>query len=64
MIIAIDPNLTDVAITDPRYLEAQQKLAITQARVRDLLTEAPNINSVRWQLDRPWLNQNGIQTWD
>ncbi|HHH40364.1 MAG TPA: glutamate-ammonia-ligase adenylyltransferase [Sedimenticola sp.] len=45
----------------PAFQAAQQRLARIQTRARDLVLEAPDIDHVRWELDRDWLMRHGIQ---
>ena len=55
------PNVAGKPETSDAYLRAQQQLARTQTRARDMILEAPQIEAVRWQLDRDWLMKHGIQ---
>ncbi len=61
MIGAIYPQLRQIPVTDPAYLQAQKELAEHQALARSLITADPAINDVRWSLDHTWLVQHGIQ---
>ena len=54
----------DVAGQDPQspaFQAAQKRLARAQAHARKLVQSAPHITTVRWQLDRDWLIQHGLE---
>lgn len=60
IIASIDPNLKGVSISDPRFLEAQQRLAEHQALARSLVSAESGVSGVKWELDEAWLRQRGI----
>ncbi|WP_221794877.1 hypothetical protein [Oceanobacter mangrovi] len=60
MISAINPELANVSISDPRYQQAQQQLADHQSYARALVLGAEHVSAVQWQLDVGWLKANGI----
>ena len=55
------PRLRRLPVTDPAVMDAQQELAARQARAADLVSQQADVRSVRWELDRRWLQQHGVQ---
>ncbi len=55
------PNLASRAQDNPDLMQAQQELARIQKRAKTIVMESGKVNSVRWELDKNWLNQHGIQ---
>jgi hypothetical protein len=55
------PHLANRAQDNPDVMEAQQELARIQKRAKAIVMELGKVNSVRWQLDKNWLSQHGIQ---
>lgn len=44
----------------PEVIAAQKALANTQSHVRKLILSHPTIDDVRWELDRHWFLQHGV----
>ena len=55
------PNLASRAQDNPDLMQAQQELARRQKRAKTIVMESGKVNSVRWELDKNWLNQHGVQ---
>lgn len=55
------PHLASRAQDNPDVMEAQQELARIQKRAKAIVLESVNVKSVRWELDKSWLSQQGIQ---
>ncbi|MCA1792064.1 MAG: hypothetical protein LC667_20095 [Thioalkalivibrio sp.] len=55
------PELRRLPVTDPAMMAAQQELAERQARAADLVRDQADVSSVRWELDRGWLQNHGVQ---
>lgn len=54
------PELAGLANDDPALVAAQQELAELQAHARALVLAQPDVESVRWELDRRWFEQRGV----
>ena len=55
------PNLANRAEDNPDVMQAQQVLAEKQKQVKAIVLTSGKVKSLRWELDRNWLNQHGIQ---
>ncbi len=55
------PEVAGQPSDSPAFQAAQKRLARIQTRARDLVLEAPDIDRVRWELDRDWLLQHGLR---
>jgi hypothetical protein len=55
------PNLANRAQDNPDVMKAQQELARIQKRAQAIVIESGKVNSVRWELDKNWLIQHGVQ---
>ena len=55
------PQLKNRAQDNPDVMEAQQGLARIQKRAKAIVMESGKVNSVRWEIDKNWLSQHGIQ---
>ena len=55
------PDIAGQPGDSPGFQEAQKKLATVQTRARDLVLHDPRVKRVRWELDRDWLMQHGLQ---
>ena len=56
----IQPGLAGKAQTDPEVMAAQAELVRVQKHAAALVKAQPDVNRVRWQLDRDWYLQRGI----
>ncbi len=55
------PALANRAQDDPDLMKAQQALAHVQKRVAAIVEGSDKVKRVRWELDRNWLSQHGVQ---
>lgn len=55
------PHLANRAQDDPDVMKAQQELAKVQKRAKAVVTESGRVENIRWELDKNWLSQHGIQ---
>lgn len=55
------PNLANRTQDNPDVMEAQQELARIQKRAKAIVLESDKVSNVRWELDKNWLSQYGIQ---
>lgn len=56
----IFPSIKGKSLLSPEYQKAQKLLAKVQMRVGNIVKSDPSINKIVWELDRPWLIQNGV----
>ncbi len=56
----IRPGLDVHQPDTPEVIAAQKELAGIQYRVRELVLSHPQIDDVRWQLDKQWYLQHGV----
>ena len=56
------PHLAGKAPDQPGFQEAQLDLARHQKKAKQIVLADQEIASVRWELDREWLAQHGIQS--
>lgn len=56
----IEPSLANKAQDDPAMVAAQESLIHHQKRAQALVEEQPEVDRVRWQLDRDWYAKRGI----
>lgn len=56
----IEPGLANKAQDDPAMIAAQEDLIHHQKRAQALIAEQPEVEGVRWQLDRDWYAKRGI----
>jgi hypothetical protein len=56
----VDPGLAAVAQDDARMMAAQAELVRHQQRAQSLVMAEPGITGVRWELDREWYRQRGL----
>lgn len=54
------PTLDVTQPDTPKVIAAQKELAHIQSRVRDLVLSHPQIDDVRWQLDKQWYLQHDV----
>ena len=55
------PNLVNRTQDNLDLMQAQQELAEIQKKAQAIIIESGNVNSVRWELDKDWLRQHGIE---
>jgi len=55
------PRLAARAQDNPDVMKAQQELAEIQKRAKAIVIESGKAKSVRWELDKNWLIQHGVQ---
>jgi hypothetical protein len=56
----IKPGLARKSDQDPDMIAAQKELGSLQSRVRKLVLSRPDIDKVRWQLDKQWYRARGV----
>lgn len=56
----IHPSLQGRSPESPEFMQAQQELAGLQSRAREIVPRQPDIQAVKWELDRDWLAGDGI----
>ncbi|MCB4358192.1 hypothetical protein [Quatrionicoccus australiensis] len=49
---------------NPAFIAVEQQLGAVQAEARNIVAAQPGIADVRWELDRQWLRQHGIEVPD
>lgn len=57
---ALDASLNDKDVLHPDMMAAQQQLTDRQVAAEALVLAEPDVQRVRWQLDRAWYRDNGI----
>jgi hypothetical protein len=55
------PEVANASPDSPQFQEHQSQLAKVQKHAKALVLQDPDIHDVRWELDRDWLLQHGIQ---
>ncbi len=56
------PHLANRAQDNPDVMQAQQELAEIQKKAMAIVMESGKVKNVRWELDKDWLRQHGIQS--
>ncbi len=56
----LDASLNDKDVLHPDMMAAQQQLAEVQVEAEALVLAEPDVDRVRWQLDRQWYREHGI----
>jgi len=56
----IEPGLAGKAQTDPGIMAAQAALVRVQKHAAALVKAQPDVERIRWQLDRDWYLERGI----
>ncbi len=56
----LDASLNDKDVLHPDMMAAQQRLAEVQVEAEALVMAEPDVQRVRWQLDRQWYKEHGI----
>jgi hypothetical protein len=56
----IKPGLARKSEQNPDVIAAQKELGSLQSKVRELVLSRPDIDKVRWQLDKQWYASRGI----
>jgi hypothetical protein len=54
------PQLANKQANNPDMIAAQKELADHQARAKELILAQPDVNQVRWQIDRTWYTEHGV----
>lgn len=57
----IYPELANRKQDDPKLMNAQDQLATVQKKVASTVTNAPTVKAIRWELDKDWLSDHGVQ---
>ena len=57
----IRPDLNVDQPDSPPVIAAQKELARVQYRAREIVMSHPQIDDVRWQLDRQWYLRHGVE---
>lgn len=55
------PHLSNRAQDNPDVMKAQQELARIQKRAKAIVIESGRVKSMRWELDKNWMRDHGIQ---
>ena len=55
------PQLATRAQDNPDVMAAQQVLANVQKRAKTIVMASGKVKNVRWELDKNWLRQHGVQ---
>ena len=56
----IFPQVKGLSILSDDYQQAREQLAQVQTEIEKSILSEPDIRQVKWQLDRGWLIQNGV----
>lgn len=56
----LDPGLSSKPQDHPDVMAAQARLARHQQRAQALVSAQPDVQSVRWTLDRAWYRERGV----
>jgi len=56
----VRPELKRLGSEDAEMIAAEQELARVQAHARSLILEQPDVDRVRWVLDRGWYEGRGV----
>ena len=56
----IKPSLSGKDEQDPEVIAAEKELAKVQAKVRKLILSRPDIENVRWRIDKEWFADKGV----
>ena len=56
----LDPSLIDKDVVHPDMMAAQDLLVEKQSEAERLVREEPDVNQVRWELDRKWYRENAV----
>ncbi len=56
----IFPQLKGQSLLSDEYQQAREQLARVQTEIEKNILDEPDIQQIKWQLDRGWLIQNGV----
>jgi hypothetical protein len=56
----IYPNLSNKDAQSPEMIAAEKELASVQSKVRKLILSRPDIDKVRWSIDKEWYADKGM----
>lgn len=56
----IEPRLAGRSTDDPEVVAAQKRLAEHQGHASELVLAEPDVQRVRWRLDRAWYADHGV----
>ncbi len=56
----LDPALKAVDVLHPDMMAAQDLLAQRQSAAARIVSDEPDVSSIRWQLDRQWYREHGV----
>lgn len=56
----IRPELGNRDAQDPELIAAEKELASVQSKVRKLILTRPDIDNVRWRIDKEWYADKGV----
>lgn len=54
------PELGKTPVNHPDMMAAQDLLVAKQSRAAELVTDQPDVNTVRWEIDERWYNERGV----
>jgi hypothetical protein len=58
------PDINVKDHNNPKFIEVERLLGRVQDEAKDIVLAQPGIASVRWELDRDWLQRRGIEVPD
>lgn len=58
------PKIDVKDANNPAFIAVEQQLGAVQSEARSIVAAQPGISDVRWELDRQWLLQHGIEVPD
>ena len=56
----LDPALIDKDVLHPDMMAAQDLLAEKQSAAEGLVRAEPDVDRIRWQLDRKWYREHAV----
>lgn len=64
MLGVLYPEINVKDANDPAFVAVQRLLGKVQDEAKDIVLAQPGIRNIRWELDRDWLRQRGIEVLD
>jgi hypothetical protein len=64
MLGVLYPDINVKDANNPAFVAVQQLLGKVQDEAKDIVLAQPGIRNIRWELDRDWLRQRGIEVLD